>query len=77
MKLTGAMLLCIGMYFHAPAFALDRSGTEFPVYQFPADAIPRIDGETNDWAQVPARYVIGTDELRDSIRKKRIVRLVT
>ena len=74
MKLTGAMLLFIGICFYAPAFALDRPGTEFPVYQFPADAIPRIDGETNDWVQVPARYVIGTEELWDSTGKHKGIR---
>ncbi len=69
MRLTGAMLLFIGIFFCAPVFALDRPGTEFPVYQFPADGIPRIDGEADDWAQVPERYVIGTDELRDTTGK--------
>jgi hypothetical protein len=43
--------------------ALDRPGVEFPIYQFPADGIPRIDGEVSDWAMVPEAYVIGTDEL--------------
>ncbi|MDP0499951.1 MAG: PKD domain-containing protein [Verrucomicrobiota bacterium JB022] len=47
----------------APLLALDRPGEEFPIYQFPANAIPRIDGDPSDWAQVPARYIVGTDEL--------------
>lgn len=48
---------------------LSRPGTEFSIYQFPADAIPRIDGQVDDWAQVPESYVIGTDELWDSSGK--------
>ena len=43
--------------------ALDRPGVEFPVYQFPADAIPRIDGSALDWEQVPESYVVGSSEL--------------
>jgi hypothetical protein len=49
--------------------ALERPGTEFSVYQFPANAIPRIDGNTDDWDQVPESYVIGTDELWDDSGK--------
>lgn len=43
--------------------ALEREGTEFKVFQFPADAIPRIDGDASDWAMVPTSYAVGTDEL--------------
>ncbi|MBK1875458.1 PKD domain-containing protein [Pelagicoccus mobilis] len=45
--------------------ALDREGVEFKVYQFPKDAIPRIDGDVSDWDQVPESYIIGTNELWD------------
>lgn len=48
---------------------LSRPGTEFSIYQFPADQIPRIDGKGDDWAQVPEHYIVGTDELWDSSRK--------
>lgn len=53
--------------------ALDRPGVEFPIYQFPADGIPRIDGETSDWAMVPDSYVIGTDELWEDSGKHSVV----
>ena len=43
--------------------ALDRLGNEFKVFQFPADAIPRIDGDASDWSSVPESYVVGTNEL--------------
>ena len=45
------------------AWGLDRPGTVFQVFQFPADQIPRIDGNADDWAQVPESYVVASDEL--------------
>jgi hypothetical protein len=47
------------------ARALDRTNQIFKVFQFPADQIPRVDGDTNDWAMVPESYVIGSDQLVD------------
>lgn len=55
-----AVLLVAG-----PAPALERTNTIFPIFQFPADKIPTIDGKTNDWDIVPEHYVIGTDQLVD------------
>jgi hypothetical protein len=55
----GVFLVC------PPARALDRTNEVFKVFQFPADQIPRIDGDTNDWNIVPESYVIGTDQLVD------------
>lgn len=46
--------------------ALDREDTTFKVFQFPADKIPRIDGDASDWALVPDSYAIGTDQLVDA-----------
>jgi hypothetical protein len=47
------------------ARALDRPDVTFKVFQFPADKIPRIDGNTDDWAIVPDDYAIRTDQLVD------------
>jgi hypothetical protein len=47
------------------AIALERPGVEFQIFQFPADAIPRIDGNTDDWDMVPESFAIGADQLRD------------
>jgi len=46
-----------------------RPGLEFPIFQFPADKIPRIDGDGSDWSIVPESYVIGTDQLKDTVGK--------
>lgn len=49
----------------ARAQALEKPDITYPVFQFPADQIPRIDGNTDDWAMVPESYVIGGDQLSD------------
>ena len=46
---------------------LARPGVEFKVFQFPADKIPRIDGNPDDWSLVPDSYAIGTDQLRETV----------
>lgn len=41
----------------------------FPVFQFPADKIPRIDGDAADWSMVPDSYSIGLDKMHDDEKK--------
>jgi PKD domain len=41
----------------------------FKVFQFPADKIPRIDGDPSDWAMVPESYSIGLDQMYDDEHK--------
>ena len=41
----------------------------FKVFQFPADKIPRIDGDDSDWAMVPESYSIGLDQMHDDEHK--------
>jgi PKD domain len=41
----------------------------FKVFQFPADKIPRIDGDPDDWAMVPESYSIGLDQMHDDEHK--------
>jgi hypothetical protein len=45
------------------AFAQEDRG--YKVYQFPANMIPRVDGQADDWASFPSEYVVGTDQLWD------------
>jgi hypothetical protein len=52
------------------SFSLTSGALVFPeaelkVFQFPADRIPRIDGDPSDWDIVPADYIYGTDLLLD------------
>jgi len=41
----------------------------FKVFQFPADKIPRIDGDPSDWAMVPENYSIGLEQMHDDEHK--------
>ncbi len=61
----------IGLAFwpHRSATALDRTDRNFKIFQFPADKIPRIDGDASDWDIVPDSYAIGTNELVDDTGK--------
>jgi hypothetical protein len=63
-------LLTLLLVLAASAQALERPGVEFQIFQFPADAIPRIDGDASDWAIVPDSYTVGADQLRDAVIKK-------
>jgi hypothetical protein len=66
--LAGGVLLLAG----PTARALDRPNDVFKVFQFPADQIPRIDGDTNDWNLVPESYVITTDQLVEDFGRHKI-----
>lgn len=46
---------------------LERPDIEYRVFQFPADRIPRIDGKADDWEIVPESYVIGGEQLRETV----------
>ncbi|HET6962943.1 MAG TPA: PKD domain containing protein, partial [Terriglobia bacterium] len=59
-----ALLITI---FSRPALAIERLGVEFKIFQFPANAIPRIDGKADDWEMVPKEYTIGMDQLSDTV----------
>ena len=47
-------------------YQVSRPEIEFKIFQFPHDAIPRIDGETSDWDMVPGSYVYDTSLLNDT-----------
>ena len=49
--------------------SFSQEDSAFKIFQFPADKIPRIDGNTDDWAMVPKEYIIGSDQLRDDSKK--------
>ena len=60
------LLLCVLLLLIFPARALERPDVTFKVFQFPANMIPRIDGNDDDWAMVPDSYAIGMDQLEDT-----------
>ncbi len=56
-------VICCGA--DASLAQLQRPEITFKVFQFPADKIPRIDGNADDWSIVPEQYAVGTDQLVD------------
>ena len=60
-------ILTVGVLWALSAAALERPDTTFKIFQFPADQIPRVDGDVSDWGMVPADYAIGIDQLKDTV----------
>src|SRR6266705_2549439 len=52
----------------ASAWGIARPGIEYKIFQFPADNIPRIDGDPSDWSIVPETYSIGMDQLKETAK---------
>jgi hypothetical protein len=48
--------------------ALEKPNITYPVFQFPSDKIPRIDGNADDWSIVPESYVVGKDQLHNDAK---------
>ena len=65
LRMLPALFLC-----GTASEGLQRTDTEFRIFQFPADMIPRIDGSIDDWEMVPEEYVYGTDQLKDTVMGK-------
>lgn len=59
------MIAVLGCLAFASFASEAQESRSYQIFQFPADQIPRIDGQTDDWALVPESYVVGTDQLRD------------
>lgn len=57
------LFLVVAFVTSATVASLAQDGRSFKIFQFPADMIPRIDGNTDDWDMVPDGYVVGVDQL--------------
>jgi hypothetical protein len=42
-----------------PVAALEKPDVTYKIFQFPADRIPRVDGNADDWAMVPEHDLAG------------------
>jgi hypothetical protein len=60
------LLLSLLLTLSASAGGLERPDVTFKIFQFPPNMIPRIDGNTEDWAMVPDSYSIGMDQLENT-----------
>lgn len=65
MNTNRALVILLVVMICCSSVALERQDMTFKVFQFPADKIPRIDGNIEDWSMVPDDYIIGTDQLVD------------
>lgn len=52
----------------ASSFA--RPGVEFMIYQFPREMTPSIDGDFSEWDMVPDSFMIGSDQLINTVSKE-------
>jgi len=68
MKTTRRLLLIICLISFT-GISYSQPEHEFKIFQFPADRIPRIDGNPDDWDIVPDSYSIGSDQLKDDEKK--------
>ncbi len=69
MSITKSFLNIIILIFFITGnvLALERPDVEFKIFQFPANMIPRIDGDSSDWDMVPESYRIPGNQLKDTI----------
>ena len=68
MKVNCFLLGLLAVLVSWSALAVEKPDITYKVFQFPANMIPRIDGNTDDWNIVPEDYVIGLDQLTDTLR---------
>jgi hypothetical protein len=61
MKFRKCLLLLFVLAFVATLSAQDTRS--YKIFQFPADKIPRVDGNKEDWDIVPDDFVVATDQL--------------
>lgn len=47
-----------------------QDNRSFQIFQFPANKIPTIDGNSEDWKIVPENYIVGMDQLWDDSGKQ-------
>lgn len=62
------LLLILLLFFVPKTWSQDTRS--FKIFQFPANKIPTIDGNPDDWKMVPQSYVVGMDQLWDDSGKQ-------
>ncbi|PHX84606.1 MAG: hypothetical protein CK538_11100, partial [Opitutia bacterium] len=68
--LTALRAFAALLFAPTPVTAFDRPETIFKIFQFPADKIPRSDGDATDWALVPDSYAVTHEQLTDDSSRK-------
>ena len=67
MKVKQAVYVIVLLFLIQNSWAQEKRS--FKIFQFPANQIPRIDGDDNDWNIVPDSYTTGMDQLWDDSGK--------
>lgn len=49
------------------SYAFQARDTIYPIFQFPQNNMPHIDGDFSDWNRVPDTYAIGLDQMKESV----------
>ncbi len=52
------------------SYSWSQENRSFKIFQFPANKIPTIDGNSDDWKLVPESYKVGMDQLWDDSGKQ-------
>jgi hypothetical protein len=61
--------LILSLYCLSSTFS--QTDSTLNIFQFPADKIPRIDGDKDYWSFVHGGYIIGNEQLRDDEKTSR------
>lgn len=72
MMIKRQLLLQLILAFVLGFSAKSQENRGYKVFQFPANQIPRIDGNFDDWKMVPASYTVGMDQVWDDSRKHEV-----
>ncbi len=72
MNLLQKAYLSLGLLLFFGVKTWSQDTRSFKVFQFPANKIPTIDGNADDWKMVPKSYVVGMDQLWDDSGKQPI-----
>lgn len=70
MKFHPLLFLILSSLFSIQSFSQDKRS--YKIFQFPADQIPRIDGNSSDWEMVPDSFIIGSDQLVNDNNKTQL-----
>jgi len=62
---TGAVILLTSV-------SAARPGIEFKIFQFPREQTPGIDGDFSEWDMVPDAYIIGSDQLINTVSAEEV-----
>ena len=63
LQLNKSHLLFFAIYLSVSFQNFSQETRSFQVFQFPANMIPQIDGNSEDWKIVPETYTVGMDQL--------------